>query len=66
MKAEVVKHMATFLEACPTQVTTFDSEVVDHLTQNPSKLHAFKLGCDAIKWDIYQSIKYRPAKRTKG
>lgn len=65
MKAEIIKHVASFLEACPSQVKFWDGDVIDHLVKDPTKLHAFKIGCDTKKWDIYHSIKYRPAQRTR-
>lgn len=59
MKREVIKHVASFLEACPTQVQTWDDNVVKHLVSNPDTLQAFKAGSDTTKWSIYRSIKYR-------
>lgn len=65
MKAEIIKHVASFLEACPSQVKFWDSDVIDHLAKDSTQLHAFKSGCDIKKWDIYHSIKYRLAKRSQ-
>lgn len=55
--------MASFLEACPSQVQTWDDSVVKHLVNNPGTLQAFKAGCDTTKWNIYRSIKYRIPKQ---
>jgi hypothetical protein len=63
MKKEVLKHVASFLEASPSQVQTWDDSVVKHLVNNPGTLQAFKAGCDTTKWNIYRSIKYRIPKQ---
>jgi hypothetical protein len=44
--------VASFLEACPSQVQTWDDSVVKHLVNNPGTLQAFKAGCDTTKWNI--------------
>lgn len=59
MYPEIVSSLATFLEALPYQVATWDKRVVDHLAANPEKLQDFKNGTATVKWRIYSSIKYR-------
>lgn len=60
MNPEIVTTLATFLEAIPDQVATWDRKVVDHLSANPEEMRMFNNGSATIKWHIYSAIKYRP------
>lgn len=66
MSTEIVKSLATFLEAIPYQVVTWDKSVIDHLAANPEKMQDFRSGSIATKWRIYSAIKYhRQASMTR-
>ena len=58
MSTEIVKSLASFLEAVPYQVETWDKRVIEHLATNPEKMHAFRNGTPLAKWRIYSAIKY--------
>jgi hypothetical protein len=60
MELEIVKSLASFLEAIPYQVATWDKKVVDHLAAHPEKMRDFHSGSPTTKWGIYSSIKYQP------
>lgn len=60
MKPEIVNLLASFLEAIPYQVATWDKKVVDHLFAHPDKMQDFQNGSATTKWRIYSSIKYQP------
>lgn len=59
MRSDIVKSLATFLEALPYQVETWDKRVIDTLFAQPEKLDDFRNGSPTAKWRIYSSIKYR-------
>lgn len=58
MNTEIVKSLASFLEAVPYQVEKWDRRVIEHLATNPEKLQAFHSGSPLAKWRIYSAIKY--------
>ena len=58
MVAEVEQMLATFLEAYPDQVKTWDAGVITRMTGNPQAFEAFKAGDDTTKWHIYISLRH--------
>lgn len=60
MNTKIVGMLASFLEAMPDQVATWDRKVVDYLDANPEKMKDFHSGSQTVKWRIYSSIKYVP------
>ena len=58
MSIEIVKSLASFLEAIPYQVEVWDKHVIQHLATNPAELQAFRVGTPLAKWRIYSAIKY--------
>jgi hypothetical protein len=58
MHTEIVKTLASFLEAVPYQVATWDKSVIEHLIAHPEQMKAFSTGSATTKWRIYASIKY--------
>lgn len=58
MHTDIVRSLASFLDAIPYQVALWDKRVVDHFVAHPDKLKAFSSGSATSKWQIYSEIKY--------
>lgn len=60
MGAEVEHTLATFLEAFPYQVKTWDAKAIANLSEHPQAFEEFKAGNEATKWQIYLAMR-RPS-----